>query len=435
MSKRLLLITGLILLVLLICIIGAYAQDKKKSDIYQKDVEFLLKELEKQCGHFFKIKNINWEKVREQFTAEVKNIKDDVVHIELCECLIAQLRDGHACLKDIKVKMPESPQEKWVGPGMFWCLKERQIFVKNVWGPAKESGVTEGMEIMSVDNKNAWDWLMDVVEERSKFVGCSTVHSALFKACHWGLKGPSQSKLTLTVKDINGKIEMITVTRNISGGQGIPIGPVFPPKCLKTIKRQSYGKTDNGFGYIQLRDVPEELSEQLDTMLGDIGDVLGLILDMRANGGGACDHEAVFGRFLKDGAGWGQYKGVGKVHYTGPMVVIVDAGTFSSGETVSGMFKEDGRAYMIGESATSGSSSQKTTLEVPSGFFKAYFSVKSNKNKFNNGRGIEGIGVPPNEIVYYDPKDLANGIDTLIKRAEELLQKGFPKNSVRYQNK
>jgi len=77
-------------------------------------------------------------------------------------------------------------------------------------------------------------------------------------------------------------------------------------------------------------------------------------------------------------------------------------------------------------------SSQKTTISLPSGLFQLYVSVASNKGRFNGGKGIEGIGVLPNEIVPYDPADLAAGIDTEIKRAEELLQKGFPKNAVPY---
>ena len=55
----------------------------------------------------------------------------------------------------------------------------------------------------------------------------------------------------------------------------------------------------------------------------------------------------------------------------------------------------------------------------------------SNKKRFNGGKGIEGIGVIPNEIVPYDPRDLDNEIDTQIKKAEELLA-DFPAKKVQY---
>ena len=61
-------------------------------------------------------------------------------------------------------------------------------------------------------------------------------------------------------------------------------------------------------------------------------------------------------------------------------------------------------------------------------------SVESNKLRFNGGKGIEGIGVIPHEILAYDPKDLSKGVDTLIARAEALLKK-FPHNKVLYRAK
>jgi len=170
-------------------------------------------------------------------------------------------------------------------------------------------------------------------------------------------------------------------------------------------------------------------------MLEEIGDVPGLILDMRANGGGGCDHEAVFGRFLAPGEVWRQYTGRGSKPYTGPLVVIIDAGIRSAGETVAGMLKEDGRAYLIGDTPTAGMSSQKAILTVPSGLFTVRFSTGSNKARFNGGKGIEGIGVPPHEIVPYDPAELARGVDTLIRRAEDLLRKGLPTGAVPYRAK
>jgi C-terminal processing protease CtpA/Prc len=243
------------------------------------------------------------------------------------------------------------------------------------------------------------------------------------------MAGPEGSKMKFKAVG-GGKTKSCEVDRRDAGV--VPSGPVFPPKGLASIGRQSYGKTAGGFGYVHLRDVPGELPDQLDTALDAIGGVAGLVLDCRANGGGGCDHAAVFARFLPDGRAFGAYKGAGKRPFAGPMVVVVDAGIRSAGETVAGQFKEDGRAYMIGDTPTAGMSSQKETVAVPSGMFSVLFSVSSNKGRFNGGRGIEGIGVPPHEVVPYDPAELTKGVDTQIRRAEELLAKGFPKGVVRW---
>ena len=62
--------------------------------------------------------------------------------------------------------------------------------------------------------------------------------------------------------------------------------------------------------------------------------------------------------------------------------------------------------------------SQKTTIDLPSKLFSLYVSVGSNKARFQGGRGIEGIGVIPHELVEFDPADLQQQRDTLIARAD-----------------
>ena len=86
---------------------------------------------------------------------------------------------------------------------------------------------------------------------------------------------------------------------------------------------------------------------------------------------------------------------------------------------------------MIGESPTAGMSSSKRLIPLPSKLFGLYVSVASNMGRFNDGKGIEGIGVIPHEIVAFDPKDLAAKKDTLIDRAFALLG-DFPQKKVPY---
>ena len=210
----------------------------------------------------------------------------------------------------------------------------------------------------------------------------------------------------------------------------VPWGPLALPEKAEGDSDVQWWKTPRGFGVIHLRRSPGDLPERVEKGLAALGHVPGLILDFRGNSGGGFDHDALMGRFVPAGktlAFGKRYASAGAVQYGGPVVVIVDATVRSAGETGSGIFKEDGRAYLIGESATAGMSSSKETLDLPSGLFQLYFSVASNKGRFNDGKGIEGIGVAPHELVSYDAKDLAGGVDTLLARAEAILA-AFPKD-------
>ncbi len=406
------------------------AQDKRA--VYEKDVEFLLTELEKRAGHFFSVKGVNWRAVGQQFRQEVTAVESDAEHLELCLRLLARLKDGHAGLRDLKMEIPEKwRQRKLSGPGVRLITIRDRVYVRHAFRSAAQLGIETGMEVVKIDGLPAYDWLRKRVATLRDDRGYSTDHQALYAACHWGMADQEGTQIEF---ELAGAEKNRTVTIVRKGDPSVaPLGPIFLPQGLKRIGRQRYGRTEGRYGYIHLRDVPGNLPEQLDSMLEAIGEVPGLILDMRANGGGGCDHEAVFGRFLPHGKRWRQYTGAGKTSFAGPLVVIVDSGTRSAGETVAGMFKEDGRAYMIGDGATAGTSSQKQSLTLPSGLFSVRFSVRSNKKRFNDGRGVEGIGVPPYELVSYDPADLVRGIDTQIRRAEELLRRGLPQDTVPYE--
>jgi hypothetical protein len=425
------------------CVVSAAAlasgKEPDRSAVYAKDVDFLLDAFEKKAGHFFKQKGIDWAAVARQFRAEVKSVGDDGEHLKLCQRLVARLRDGHAALVDVKAKWPDVSQgRKFTGPRVHLLTVGDKVYVRAAFGEAADAGVKTGQEVAAIDGVPARKWLDRKAAElvdRYEYLCChdgySTDAAALYAACHLGLADWSGTKIRFDLKD-GGAAKSVEIVRD--GGPNFnPEGPVFPPAGVKELAREVYGKTASGFAYIHLHDVTAELPDQIDTMLGEIGDAPGLVLDMRANVGGETDHEAVFGRFLAPDEKWPpKYVGAGKRSYTGPMVVIVDAGTASAGETVAGMFKEDGRAYLIGDSPTHGMSSSKEKAAVPSGLFAAYFSVASNKQRFNGGRGVEGIGIAPHELVPYDPAEMAKGVDTEIRRAEELLKAGFPKGKVAY---
>ncbi len=60
-----------------------------------------------------------------------------------------------------------------------------------------------------------------------------------------------------------------------------------------------------------------------------------------------------------------------------------------------------------------------------------YVAVSSNKSRYQGGRGIEGIGIEPHEIVPPILEDLQSGKDTQIQRAIQILG-DFPGKEVRY---
>jgi carboxyl-terminal processing protease len=399
----------------------------------KEDAAHAIEKLEEKAGALLKQKGIDWKKAAAEATKAAAAAKTPEEHYAMLVRLTARLRDGHAAVRTTEATKglagPWPPLEK--GPGMHWCVAGKRILVKSAWGGAEAAGVRAGMEVVEADGVPARKWLDRRIEELRDTMGFSTPQHAEYFACHWGLGGKEGTPLSLDLRSPDGKSKKATLTRGDGGI--VARGPAFPPADLKTTGRQSFGRTPKGNGYIHLRDVAAELPAQLDEMLAEVGDLPGLVLDGRANGGGAYDEGQVLGRFSPAGSGafGNAFPGMGKKVYAGRIVVIVDAGVRSAGETLLGSFKEDGRAWVIGESATAGMSAAKETLELPSGMFSLHFAVRSHKGRFNGGKGVEGIGVAPHEVVPYEAKDLEAGVDTLIRRADEILAK-FPQDKVPY---
>lgn len=395
------------------------------------DIEFLLTEFKKQAGRLIEVKGIDWDKVSAWCRAESGKVKTDEDHLRLCQRLLARLRDGHARLEGARVTFPDdSAGRPWVPPPVQLVSGKDAVIIMAASDEAVSAGAVPGAVVAQIDGKPAKDWLEAKVDEWTDRICYSTRHHSLFNVARWGLGGWDGTVVRLSVKTPDGEKPVELTHRK--GQEAKPFLPSKQLPALKTLGRHSYGKTAGGFGYIHLGNTPGDLPQQLDSILEDIGDAPGMILDMRGNSGGGCDHREVFGRFLKKGEFWGSYEGMGTRPFAGPMIVILDAACASAGETVGGQFGEDQRAYMIGDTPTAGMSSQKTRIAAPSGLFTAYISVASNKGRFNKGRGIEGIGVQPHETVPWEPADLAAGIDTQIRRAEEILKSGIPASAIDY---
>jgi len=401
-----------------------------------KDIDFALEALQQKCGHFFEQKKIDWKAVSADFKAEAQKVKDEREHLGLLIRLLARLRDGHCEVRPLgkgaSIKPPDELFPKSASAGFTLCRSGAKIYLKSVFGTAAKQGLAPGMEVTKLGKLSAAEWLAQRVKQMSDVESYSTDQQAFWFACNYGPLLERGTKLDIAALDAKGKPLSKTLDCGVAE---VPLaGPAFLPEKLDGEAPVRWGKTPKGFGYVWLRKCPDDLPARIDPALEHLGDVPGMIVDFRGNSGGSFDHEEFLGRFLPPGAtlpGGKGYKSSGVHPYGGPVVVLVDAGVRSAGETGAGIFKEDGRGWLIGESATAGMSSSKETIELPSGLFALFVSVATNKGRFNGGKGIEGIGVPPNEVVEYDPKDLAAGVDTLIQTAEERLAK-FPQNKVRY---
>lgn len=209
----------------------------------------------------------------------------------------------------------------------------RVMLSKPTWGsPSRLAGARHGDYIVAIDG--------DTVPK-----GYTTTEAVK------RLRGKAGTKLQLTVERpyAADSIIDIEITRGIIRTNPVPY----------------YGMLPGGVGYISLTEFNERSADGVRKALTDLKKdptLQGLVLDLRGNGGGLIDQAVqITGMFVPKGTAVVETKyrdaAQNKVYKTTqqpiapslPLVVLVDGGTASAAEIVSGALQDLDRAVILGE--------------------------------------------------------------------------------------
>lgn len=260
-----------------------------------------------------------------------------------------------------------------------------------------------------------------------EFIEAVKPYLASLKDEHVWLAGPDGKKTypysTQTALTVNFK----TVVKQLQS-----------PKQLGRISLM--GKTKEGYGYFALASLrgSKEVFTKIEKAAKDLRDCPGLIVDLRANGGGResnaqgivsywADQARVYGRSktrsgLKNGAFIEDrkrsiYPAKELSAYKKPIVVLIGPGCVSSGEGMAMMLRALPQAQFIGE-PTRGSSGNPAPLLLPNGVTVYYSRWVS---MLPSGEPFEGKGLQPDITLRHKsgPEDL------VLKRARAALKKAL----------
>ncbi|MGA3207172.1 MAG: S41 family peptidase [Syntrophales bacterium] len=243
--------------------------------------------------------------------------------------------------------------------------------------PAYNAGIKAGDYIIQIDGKSTKD---------------ITIMEAVKK-----LRGPKDSKVTVTImREDMTKPKDFVITRSIIK--------------IRSVKSKIY---DDHIAYIRVSSFQERTADDLKKVLSDIkaknGVLEGIILDLRNNPGGLLNQAvAVADVFLKSGVIVTtrgrtrnmETKSVAKDDGDEPMcpiVALVNEGTASAAEIVSGALQDNGRALILG-TQTFGKGSVQTVIPLEDG---SALKLTTAKYYTPSGRSIQAEGIKPDIIVKY----------------------------------
>jgi carboxyl-terminal processing protease len=262
--------------------------------------------------------------------------------------------------------------------------------------PAFLAGIKAGDQIIQIDGKSTKD---------------ITIMEAVKK-----LRGPKDTKVTITIMRENmPKPKDYTITRDVIK--------------IRSIKSKVY---DDHIGYIRVASFQERTADDLKKELKNItvknGALKGLIVDLRNNPGGLLNQAVgVADVFLKSGiivSTKGRTKSMETKSMakndgdepTCPIVALVNEGTASAAEIVSGALQDNGRALVVG-TQTFGKGSVQTVIPLEGG---SALKLTTAKYYTPNGRSIQAEGIAPDIIVkHIRPAEDKESTDDLV-RARDL---------------
>jgi len=243
--------------------------------------------------------------------------------------------------------------------------------------PAFNAGIKSGDQIILIDGKSTKDiTIMEAVKR---------------------LRGPRDTKVTLSIlREGNQKLKEFVITRAI----------------IKIVSVK-YKVLDGGIGYIRLSSFQEKTMDDLTKALKTINTkekpLKGIILDLRNNPGGLLTQSVeVSDAFLKSGT-IVSTRGRSKImeskavardtgdEPTCPMIVLVNEGSASAAEIVSGALQDNGRALILG-TQTFGKGSVQTVIPLEGG---AALKLTTAKYYTPKGRSIQAEGIVPDVVVKF----------------------------------
>ncbi len=197
---------------------------------------------------------------------------------------------------------------------------------------------------------------------------------------------------------------------------------------------------DDNIGYIRYGSFTGEVSDGImDFMLAKYQNTNGLILDLRANGGGDVTNiYKILSHFVKEKTFIYDSKiKNGKAHntfalaedafvepakgyiYLKPVVVLTDRGSYSATSFFSLGVRAINHMTLIGDT-TGGGLGAPNGGQLPNGWtyrFSVTETISHDGYNFENG-------VPPTIQIDLDPAEAINGIDTIMERAIEFIKTG-----------
>ena len=340
----------------------------------------------------------NWNKWRHKYDDKIKSPEDAYVAIDT---MVASLNDKYTRFVPPKEFEEERNMIKGslFGIGIQIGLRDGKILIISPIEdtPGERAGLLAEDEILEIDGVSTKDMTIDKAADKIR-----------------GKKGTTV-ELLIKRKDVpNKRYKIVRDEINIKS-----ISDKLPDDF----------KLDERIGYIRLSSfMGRNVGNDFEDLMLKYKDKEGIIVDIRGNTGGLLtnaiqisnlflDNEIIVSTVDRDG-----YKDTAKssknCFSSQPIVVLINKGSASASEILSGALKDNNRAILVGENTFGKGLVQEVKSLAP---FGAGLNITVQKYLTPNGTDINKKGIAPDIEVKLTAEDIKAKNDVQLKKAQEVV--------------
>lgn len=344
----------------------------------------------------------DWGKWRHKYDTSIKTDADAYLAIQT---MLASLNDPYTRFLDPQAFAEEGNSIKGTlyGIGIQIGIKEEKLVVIAPIEdtPAAKAGLLSNDEILKIDTKST--------------KGIS-VKDAADK-----IRGVEGTNVSIEVKR-GDEIKTFTIVRSKINVKSV------------SIKSPKDTAIKENIGYIKLNSfISSSASDEIKTAIEQLASKDGYIIDLRSNPGGLLSNAVKIADMLLDGGvivstvdrdGYKSTQKSDKALITDkPIVLLIDGGSASASEILSGALKDNGRATLVGTKSF-GKGIVQEINRLPDG---SGMNITIQKYLTPNDTDINKKGIEPDYLVKVTTDDVRDGKDPQLEKAQEVLSSQIAK--------
>lgn len=346
----------------------------------------------------------DWNTWRHKYDNYIKTDDDAYVAINT---MVASLDDPYTKFLDPKDFAEETSSIKGSlkGIGIQIATKEGKLMVIAPIedSPAEKAGLLAEDEILEIDGASTKGITIDKAADRIRGEEGTTVNLLIKRK-------DAIQKYSIVRKEIELKSVSTKIPNNIV--------------------------LSNDIGYIRLSSfISKNAGKEFENILVQSRTKKGFIIDLRSNPGGLLTNAIYISNLLLpngiivstvDRDGYKETQRASRMSVTNkPLVILINKGSASASEILSGALKDNKRAVLVGEkSFGKGLVQEINRLPDNSGI-----NITIQKYLTPNGTDINKKGIAPDILVELNEEDIKNKDDKQLKKANEVLLDLINKNS------